>query len=96
MNVLIQRYINTIKGKQIIACLMDSPVKFCKNKFVDGEMFTSVNGKWLSDKELKDYKNDYQREIRKNTMIKYNLTEEDLILSEEKISLIEEQDNKII
>lgn len=92
---LLNRAIKTTKGKQVIATLMHCPIKICgPSKIINGEIYQQISedGKFYSQMELKKWKENKQKQHQINAMKTFNLTEDDLKLTEEKIIQWENED----
>lgn len=86
---LLDRYLKTIKGRQIIAASMISPIRLCRPIYKDGTVYHKIDGKLLNPEEVEIWKSEQQKIYRKQAMEQFGLIEEDFQLSEEKLKQIE-------
>lgn len=88
VKTLIEKYFQTIKGSHIIACI-DTFDKHISNKlhrpvYKNGIVYHKINDKFMSPKEIEIWKKEQLQEHLKY----FGLIEDDIHLSEEKLSKI--------
>jgi len=87
MSSLFNRYLKTKKGRLIIGCTLLCPIKLDR-KFKNGVMLTQIGNRLVCDNQADEYQLEYHKQQLNNSKIKYNLTDDDFNLSEEKLAII--------
>ena len=90
---LLNRYLETTKGRQIIACSMVSPVKRSPI-YKNNQAFYKINDRLLNEEQIKEYDLEQAILFRKSSMEKYVLTEDDMVLTEEKLVKIKNEEKR--